>query len=41
MSQLIDIYLDPAKAWAQLKERTTILLPALIEAQATTIQTLL
>jgi hypothetical protein len=41
MSQLIDIYLDPAKAWAQLKERPTFLLPALIVALATTIATVL
>jgi len=41
MSQLIDIYLDPAKAWAQLKERPPFLLPALIVALATAIAAML
>lgn len=41
MSQLIDIFLDPAKAWAQLKERPTFLVPALIVAVATSLATVL
>jgi hypothetical protein len=39
--QLIDIFLDPAKAWAQLKERPTFLVPALIVALATTLGAML
>jgi hypothetical protein len=35
--QLIDIFLDPAKAWAQLKERPTFLVPALVVAAAATL----
>ena len=34
---LIDIFLEPAKAWTQLKERPTFLLPALLVALATTL----
>jgi hypothetical protein len=41
MSQLIDIFLDPAKAWAQLKERPTFLVPALIVAFASTLAAML
>jgi hypothetical protein len=41
MSNLVDIFLDPAKAWAQLKERPTFLVPALIVAVATTLAALL
>jgi hypothetical protein len=37
MSQLIDIFLEPSKAWAQLKERPTFLLPALVVALSTTL----
>jgi hypothetical protein len=41
MSQLIDIFLDPAKAWAQLKERPTFLVPALLVAGAMTLAAVL
>ena len=41
MSQLIDIFLDPAKAWAQLKERPTFLVPALVVTVATTLAAVL
>jgi hypothetical protein len=41
MSLLIDIFLDPAKAWTQLKERPTFLVPALIVALATTLAAVL
>ena len=39
--QLIDIFLDPAKVWAQLKERPTFLVPALIVAGATSLAAML
>jgi hypothetical protein len=41
MSQLIDIFLDPAKVWAQLKERPVFLVPALVVAVATTLAAML
>jgi hypothetical protein len=41
MSLLIDIFLEPAKAWTQLKERPTFLLPALVVAGLTTLATVL
>ena len=41
MSQLIDIFLEPSKAWTQLKERPTFLLPGLLVASATTLAAVL
>lgn len=41
MSQLIDIFVDPAKAWTELKERPTFLVPALLVALAVTIPAVL
>jgi len=35
MSQLVDIFVDPGKAWTQLKDKPTFLVPALIVAGAT------
>ena len=35
MSQLIDMFIEPVKAWQQQKERPTFLLPALLIALAT------
>ena len=40
VSQLIDIFVDPAKAWAQQKERPTFLVPALVVAFASAIAAL-
>ena len=37
MSQLVDIFLEPAKAWSGLKERPTFLVPALLVAVLTTL----
>ena len=41
MSQLIDIFVDPAKVWAEQKERPTFLLPALIVMLATALPAML
>lgn len=41
MSQLIDIFLEPAKAWDQLKERPTFLVPALLVAGASALAAVL
>jgi hypothetical protein len=38
---LIDIFLEPAKAWSQLKERPTFLVPALLVAFATVLSAML
>lgn len=39
--QMIDIFLDPAKVWTQLKDRPTFLLPALVVAGAMTLAAVL
>lgn len=39
--QMIDIFLDPAKVWTQLKERPTFLMPALVVAAATMLAAML
>lgn len=39
--QLIDIFLDPAKVWTQLKERPTFLVPALVVATASMLAAML
>ncbi len=39
--QLIDIFLEPAKVWGQLKERPTFLVPALVVAVASTLAAVL
>lgn len=39
--QLIDIFLEPAKVWTQLKERPTFLLPALVVAVASMLAAML
>lgn len=41
MSALIDIFLEPTKAWLQQKERPTFLVPALLVMAAVTIPALL
>lgn len=37
MLKLLDIFLEPAKVWVQLKERPTFLVPALVVAVASTL----
>lgn len=39
MSQLIDVFLEPAKLWSAQKERPTFLVPALLVAVATVLST--
>lgn len=41
MSQLINIYLDPGKVFAELKEKPSFLVPALIVAVATSVAAML
>ena len=41
MSQLIDIFLEPAKAWSELKERPSFMLPAAVVMFATTLSAVL
>ena len=41
MSQLIDMFIEPAKAWQQQKERPTFLLPAVLVALAVAVPAVL